>query len=286
MRNVRIQHHLASFITDSGRGVAAILLLLAVLLTGGCATVNGPRGGDGLKVSSSDEKLPFPASRRARPPEQAKGSAFEPTVVSYPEYRDPFIWLNRGIFSFNDVTYRYLLIPLGKGYVRVVPDPVQRSVGNFFYNLKTPVYAVNHLLQLEPEPLGRNLLRFGINTTVGLLGLFDPAKAWWGLEREQTDFEETLAGYGAGYGIYLVLPVFGPSDLRNGTSLVVDHFLDPVVYLTENPERTAIQGFDFFQAYAPGAERYETLRRKSEDPYTFFRNLYLQGVQRDAEYAR
>jgi len=256
-----------------------IVPLMACLLASGCATAKGPRS-----EGHPDGRLPFPASRRVVPPPAAVEPAIKPTVVSYPEYRDPLIGLNRAIFAFNDVTYRYLLIPLGKGYMRVVPDPVHRSVGNFFYNLKMPIYAVNHLLQLEPKPMGRNLLRFGINTTVGLLGLFDAARAWWGLEREETDFEETLSGYGAGYGIYLVLPIFGPSDLRKSASLVVDHFLNPVVYLTENPERSAIQGFDFFQDYASEAERYETLRRKAEDPYTFFRNLYLQGVQRDADY--
>jgi phospholipid-binding lipoprotein MlaA len=76
----------------------------------------------------------------------------------------------------------------------------------------------------------------------------------------------------------------GQSERRGSASLVVDHFLNPVIYLTENPERSAIQGYDFPQTYAPGAERHETLRRKSDDPYIFFRNLYLQGVQRDAEY--
>lgn len=273
--NDRTQRNSGPCFTDVGKWLP-VALLLAGLLASGCATGNGGRTRDGMRAGPSAERLPFPASRRA--------TAIEPTVVGYPEYRDPLIRVNRAIFAFNDVTYRYLLIPLGKGYTRVIPDPVHRSVGNFFSNIKMPVYAVNHLLQLEPKPLGRNLLRFAINTTVGLLGLFDPAKAWWGLERAETDFEETLARYGAGYGIYLVLPVFGPSDLRNGASIVADRFLNPVIYLTESPERTAIEGFDFFQAYAPGAERYETLRRKSDNPYIFFRNLHLQGVQRDVDY--
>lgn len=276
MMNGRMQRIPGPFGTGFGKWSPVAFLLLAGLLAGGCATVNGNRRSESIRAGPSAERLPFPASRRA--PE------IEPTVVSYPEYRDPLIWVNRGIFAFNDVTYRFLLIPLSKGYTRVVPRPVRRSVGHFFYNIKTPVYAVNHLLQRKPKPLGRDLLRFVINSTVGLLGLFNPAEAWWGLEREETGFDETLGRYGAGYGIYLVLPLFGPSDLRNGASLLVDHFLDPILYLTEDPETTVLQGFDFFQAYAPGAERYETLRRKSEDPYIFFRNLYLQGAQRDVEY--
>jgi len=257
-----------------------VSLLLTVLFAGGCTPMPGIARGDGSNPPALSEKLPFPGVHHTGTAEPG----LEPTVVSYPEYHDPLIWLNRGIFVFNDLTYHYLLIPLGKGYVKIVPAPVQGSVSNFFYNLKTPIYSVNHLVQLEPRPLGRTLLRFVINSTVGVLGLFDPARSWWGLEREETDFEATLAHYGAGYGIYLVLPLFGPSDLRNGSALVVDHFLNPIVYLTEDPERTAIQGFDFFQDYAPEADRYDILRRKSEDRYIFFRNLYLQGVQRDADY--
>lgn len=222
---------------------------------------------------------PAPATTPAGP-----GPPIEPTVVSYPDYRDPLIWLNRGIFGFNDVFFRYLLIPVSKAYLWVVPDPVEAGVDNFFHNLRTPIYAVNHLLQLEPRPLGRSLARFGINTTVGVLGLFDPAKAWFDLDRAETHFEHTLADYGAGYGIYLVLPVLGSSDLRNGTSRIADYFLNPVPYLTDEPATTLIQTYDSFQLIAPGAEGYATLRGKSDDPYLFFRNMYLQGVQRDARH--
>jgi phospholipid-binding lipoprotein MlaA len=262
-----------------GKWFFVALLFLTVILASGCASVNGHRrgvAGGGSPTDARTDRLPFPASSRT--------TAIEPTVVGYTDYRDPLIGLNRAVFAFNDVTYRYLLIPLSKGYVRVVPEPVRQSVDNFFYNIKMPIYAVNHLLQVKPKPLGRNLLRFGINTTVGLLGLFDPAKAWFDLEREETNFDETFARYGFGYGIYLVLPIFGPSDVRNSVSIVLDYFIDPITYLTENPERSAIQGYDFFQEYAPGAEQYNMIRRKSEDPYIFFRNLYLQGVQRDVDY--
>lgn len=203
-------------------------------------------------------------------------------MVSTPRYRDPLIGVNRVFFAFNDVTYRYLLIPVAKGYRWVVPDPVETGIGNFFHNLKTPIYVVNDVLQFEPKPLGRHLSRFVINSTIGVLGLFDPAQAWFGLERKETGFQDTLADYGAGYGIYLVLPLLGPSDTRNGAGLLVDQFLNPIPYLTDEPDTTAIQIYDNFQEFAPGAEKYETLRRDLDDPYIFFRNLYLQGLQRDA----
>lgn len=233
--------------------------MLAAALGGGCASAGGRRAGG-----------------------KDAPSAVEPTVVGGYEYRDPLIRLNRVFFAFNDLTYRFLLIPLAKGYRRAVPDPAERGVSNFFHNVKTPVYAANDLLQLKPRPLGRHLTRFVVNSTAGLGGLFDPARAWFGLERKGTGFDETLARYGVGYGFYLVLPVFGSSDARDGVGMAADYFLNPIPYLTEDPATSAVMSFDSFQEYAPKAEDYETLRRKAEDPYVFFRNLYLQGVERDA----
>lgn len=208
----------------------------------------------------------------------------EPTVVSYTEYKDPLIGLNRAVFAFNDVSYRYALIPLSKGYIKVVPDPVKKGIGNFFYNLKTPIYLVNNTLQLKPKLAATNVVRFGINSTFGLLGLFDPAKNWFDMERAESHLNDTLIHYGAGYGFYLVLPFSGPSDLRSGVSTLGDYFLTPTVYLLDSPERTAVQAFDGFQDFAPQAERYERVRDEADDPYIFFRNFYLQRIMRDAEY--
>ena len=250
---------------------SAIVILSGGVLLCGCASPGAMRAGGG-------ERLPFPAARRQ--------PAIVTNVVSYTDYRDPLIGMNRAFFVFNDYTYRYALIPVSKGYRRILPDPVHRCVDNFFYNVKAPIYFVNHLLQLEPAASGRNALRFGINSTLGLLGLFDPARAWFDLERAESHLEDTFARYGAGYGLYLVLPIFGPSDLRNGTSRALEHFLNPIPWLTEDPTTTAVQSYDYFQDFAPQAERYKPLREKSEDPYLFIRNLYLQGVQRDADYPK
>jgi phospholipid-binding lipoprotein MlaA len=208
----------------------------------------------------------------------------DPNVVSYDDYRDPLMPLNRFVFRFNDVVGRYALIPLGKGYARIVPEPVDRRIDNFFYNAASPIYAVNHLLQARPRLSGRNLARFGINTTIGLLGLFDPAKAWFGLERVESDFAETLAHYDAGYGTYLVLPFFGPSDARNATARVVDYFLHPIPWVLDNPESFVVMSYGYFHDFAQSAEDYEKLMKESDDPYIFMRNLHLQTIQRDAAY--
>ena len=208
----------------------------------------------------------------------------DPNVVSYDEYEDPLMPVNRFVFGFNEIVGRYALVPLGKGYARVVPEAVDRRVDNFFKNVASPISAVNNLLQAQPKESGINLARFGINTTVGLLGLFDPAEAWFGLERKPTDFAETLARYDVGYGTYLVLPFFGPSDLRNGTARIVDYFLNPVPYVLDDTESFLVLSFGFFEEFAQNAENYEELMRESEDPYIFMRNLHLQAIQRDAAY--
>lgn len=208
----------------------------------------------------------------------------DPNVVSYDDYHDPLMPANRFVFGFNDIVSRYALVPLGKGYARVVPDAVDRKVDNFFKNAASPVYAVNHLLQAEPRETGVNLARFGINTTIGLLGLFDPAQAWFGLERTPSDFAETLAHYDLGYGTYLVLPFFGPSDLRNAAARGVDYFLHPIPYVLDDPEAFIVMSFGFFEEFAQNAESYEKLMQQSEDPYIFMRNLHLQSIQRDAAY--
>jgi phospholipid-binding lipoprotein MlaA len=208
----------------------------------------------------------------------------DPNVVSYDDYRDPLMPLNRFVFRFNDFVGRYALVPLGKGYARFVPEPVDRRIDNFFYNAASPIYAVNHLLQAKPGLSGRNLARFGINTTIGLLGIFDPAAAWFGLERAESDFAETLAHFGAGYGTYLVLPFFGPSDARNATARVVDYFLHPIPWVLDNPESSVVLGYGFFHEFAQSAEDYEKLMKQSDDPYIFMRNLHLQTIQRDAAY--
>ncbi|MEX1033924.1 MAG: VacJ family lipoprotein [Cellvibrionaceae bacterium] len=245
------------------------LLSLAAVLSGGCASTAPQDSGATPEFGGHADGAP--------------AGDIDPTVVAYRDYRDPLINVNRAIFAFNDVSYRYILIPLGKGYINRVPGSVRQSVGNFFYNIKAPIYLVNNTLQLKPRAAGTNLLRFGINTTIGLLGLFDPATHWFEIDKAPSSFEDTLARYGAGYGFYLVLPFLGSSDLRNGTSALTEGVLHPISYLADDSERIIIQSFDYFQAFAPEAERYEDLVKESEDPYIFIRNLYLQGVQRDAD---
>lgn len=252
--------------------------MLAALCIGGCAT----QAADPVPEESVEVPDETPAGAGGET--GAETVVIDPNVVSYDDYHDPLMPLNRFVFGFNEIVARYALVPLGKGYARVVPDVVDRRVDNFFKNAASPISAVNNLVQAEPKKSGINLARFGINTTVGLLGLFDPAKAWFGLERAPTDFASTLAHYDVGYGTYLVLPFFGPSDLRNGAARIVDYYLHPIPYVLDRPEGFLVLSFGFFEDFAQNAENYETLMQESEDPYIFMRNLHLQAIQRDAAY--
>jgi len=222
------------------------------------------------------------------PASQASGDAdsFGPNMVRVSEYRDPLIGLNRAVFAFNDASYRYLLGPAARTYQNVTPDPIKQGIGNFFYNLRTPVYALNHLFQGKPDQTVKDLSRFLVNTTVGIAGLFDPADSWLQMERQVTSAGDTLAQYGLGYGVYLVLPFIGSSNLRNAGGMVLEMPLNAIEYLVDDPDGTVVRVFDNFQLYSPMIQSYVDITEDSEDPYIFMRNLHIQGIQRDAAYAQ
>lgn len=222
----------------------------------------------------------------------------EPTVVSYAAddatsvieggqtaaFDDPLEFINRPIFAFNDKLFEYILIPASHGYIAVVPVPVRQGVTNFFSNIREPLNALNHLFQGQVATSGKSVGRFLINSTVGLLGLFDPATAWFDIQPNVSTINDTLASYDVGYGSYLVLPFLGQSDLRNGFSTLTESMLSPIQYVSDDPQTLYIQIYAGFHKFAPEAATYEKLRQETDDPYVFFRNLYMQGVLRDQQY--
>ncbi|HKJ05157.1 MAG TPA: VacJ family lipoprotein [Geopsychrobacteraceae bacterium] len=194
-----------------------------------------------------------------------------------PLISDPLEGWNRGVFWVNDKFYFYLVKPVARGY-RVVPRPVRRSIDNFFSNLATPVRAVNALLQFKIKDTGTELGRLLVNTTVGLAGLFDPAKSQLGWEKKQEDFGQTLGYYGVGSGWYLVLPIFGPSSARDGLGIIGDYFvIDPLNYVDlKRWEYFGIKSFDYVNSLSLDPDSYEGIKRDSLDPYLFIRAAYAQ----------
>jgi len=192
-----------------------------------------------------------------------------------PEVSDPIEPVNRGIFYVNDKLYRWVLKPVAKGYAYVVPGEVRIAVRNFFFNLSTPIRAANALLQGKIKDTGTELARFGINTTIGIAGLFDAAKEFH-LTRVDEDTGQTLGVYGLGPGFYLVLPILGPSDARDAVGLVGDTYLDPLTYLLSFEWSLGAQFVRSQTDLTFRINEYEELVDAAVDPYAAVKDFYLQ----------
>lgn len=192
---------------------------------------------------------------------------------------DPLEPINRGIFWFNDKLYLYLLKPVARGYRRVVPELMQVSVQNFFNNMATPVRLINSGLQFRFRDAGNELLRFAVNTTLGIGGFFDPAKEHFNVRGKDEDTGQTLGHYGFGPGFYLVLPVLGPSNLRDGIGLLADSRLDLVFYAWEDQDYYGAQLLDAINELSLDKDTYEGIKRDALDPYLFVRDAYIQYRQ-------
>ncbi len=145
-------------------------------------------------------------------------------------YPDPLESTNRGVFAFNRQIDKWILDPITKAYRAVVPKPVRHAFSRFFLNLGSTKTLVNDVLQLEWKDASITTGRFLVNSTVGVVGLFDVA-AKIGLEPHESDFGQTLALAGVPSGPYLVIPVLGPANVRDGTGTIVDGFFQPTYYI-------------------------------------------------------
>ena len=188
---------------------------------------------------------------------------------------DPLEVPNRMFFAFNEALDFMIIRPVAVTYRYVVPLGVRNTVRNFLRNLRAPVTLANNLLQGDFERAEITFTRFFINSTIGMLGLFDIATDS-GFPHHEEDFGQTMGTYGAGEGFYLVLPLLGPSSLRDGTGRIVDIFLDPLTYMAPqefNLGRAASSGVDF---RSRNIEELDQLKADSLDFYARIRSLYRQ----------
>ncbi len=197
---------------------------------------------------------------------------------------DPIELFNRFSFAFNLALDTFIFQPAAATYRFLLPVEVRDSVQNFFRNISTPVILANDVFQGEMERAETTLVRFVINTTVGVLGLFDMA-ADMGYPYHDEDFGQTMAVHGVSEGGYLVIPVFGPSSFRDGFGKLVDIFLDPLTYVGNAYDaeealfgRTVISGIDTRSRHI---DEIEDLKRDSIDFYARIRSLYRQKRQSD-----
>ena len=195
------------------------------------------------------------------------------------EVYDPFEGINRAVFGFNNVADRVVLEPVAKGYKKL-PSPIQSGVGNFINNLKLPLAAFNQLLQGQGKNAFESTGRFLVNSTIGVFGLIDVADNI-GLEQKEEDFGQTLATWGVGDGFYIVLPLFGPSNLRDTAGMVLTMVTDPInAYATSQgeawaiPMRTAANAID---QRSQIIDEVNALRDNSVDYYAAVRSSYYQN---------
>ncbi|AET90218.1 lipoprotein, VacJ family [Burkholderia sp. YI23] len=199
-------------------------------------------------------------------------------TVTTPTKGDPFESYNRTMFTINDKVDQYALKPVAQGYVWAVPEPVRNSVTNFFSNIGDVYIAANNLLQLKIADGVSDIMRVAINTVFGVGGLFDVATVAK-LPKHAGDFGLTLGHYGVPSGPYLVLPLLGPSTVRDSSGLVVDYFGNPLTYVSPDSVSWALYGVNLINVRANLLGATDVLSDAALDKYSFVRNAYLQRRQ-------
>jgi len=200
--------------------------------------------------------------------------------VAPPRTDDPNEKFNRKVYAFNDKLDKAVIRPVAVGYRKVTNPPVRTAISDFYTNIRLPITVANDLLQARPKQALQSTSRFVVNLTIGFLGFKDPASLL-GLPLEENDFGVTLARWGVPEGDFLMLPLVGPTTVRDVWRLPVDsYFFDPISYYSRNHD------FKYGQQYVPQVLYLVTLRSRgidaesflasAYDPYVFMRDAYRQ----------
>ena len=203
------------------------------------------------------------------------------------EVKDCFEGINRAFFAFNKGLDNVLIEPLAKGY-RYLPSPIRSGTSNFLSNLSLLVTVPNNVLQGDMKLAGKNTARFAVNSTVGILGLFDPATKLGLNDYEKEDYGQTLGTWGVSEGCYLVLPVLGPSTARDAIGSLATYFGGDAWYnITVRNDTHYVSDFDYYASRgtsgvdfrAKNIESFDNLEKNSMDFYASVKSLYLQNRQ-------
>jgi phospholipid-binding lipoprotein MlaA len=220
---------------------------------------------DGFTAASASE----PANSR----DLDKEPEYEEAEESIP---DPLRPWNRAVFYFNDKLYFWALKPIAQGYKMIFPQALRVCISNFFSNLVMPVRSVNCLLQGKFKAAGNEVVRFGVNTTLGLLGFVDQAKDKFNIEKQDEDFGQTLGFWGIGPAFYIEWPILGPSSLRDSIGFAGDLLLDPRFYLSARPVVYIVTPVELVNQTSLKIGDYESLKEAAIDPYVAKRDAYYQ----------
>ena len=196
---------------------------------------------------------------------------------------DPLSGYNRTMTTFNDKFYFWALKPIAKGYRWAVPEFFRKGLGNIFFNVLFPKRFVNNVLQLKIRNAGIETVRLLTNSTVGILGFWDPASEWFNMDPQPEDFGQTLGYWGVGPGPHLVLPFYGPSNFRDAISLVPDWYLDPGLYIEDTAPRWGVISLATVNTASLHIGEYENLKNDAVDFYPFMRDIYEQNRKKVIE---
>lgn len=197
-------------------------------------------------------------------------------------YPDPIEPANRVSLGFNEQLDRWLISPVSRAYAWAMPDPAEQAVRNVFSNAAEPISLLNHVLRLEPRLAGETLARFGMNTIGGVGGLIDIATPA-GLPESHADFGGTLHHYGSPSGAYLVVPVLGPSTVRDAAGDIVDNLFSPQFYLISGTGQIVLGTGNGISQSSEHRQSLEALREQSVDFYSALRTAYY--LSRESELA-
>lgn len=190
--------------------------------------------------------------------------------------KDPLEGFNRGMYKFNDTLDKAILKPVAEGYNTVMPVPAKKMVHNFFSNIDDIFVTLNDLLQLKFSQAGSDFTRVWVNSTFGIFGLFDVAHK---LEKHNEDFGQTLGHWGVSSGPYIVLPLLGPSSLRDGTGLAVDSYYGVVENIDDIPTRNSLWATNKLDQRVQLLDAEKVIEDTTVDRYSFIRDAYLMRRQ-------
>jgi phospholipid-binding lipoprotein MlaA len=253
-----------------------LIAIVVVLIVAGPVAQSAPlfaaeRSGTSLKDDSALEDDEFLTDEEFMDQDLEGASA-----VTVP---DPFKPVNRVVYLFNDKLYFWVLKPVALGYRAVVPAEIRVCSLNFFRNLYAPVRFTNCLLQGKFKNGAAEFGKFFINSTAGGLGLADIARRYPELNPPEEDFGQTLGYWGFGNGFYLVLPVLGPSTLRDGVGRLGNWAVDPLSYLQPWELSYGVWAYKTVNAVSFRIGDYEAIKNAAIDPYAAFKDGYIQYRQ-------
>ncbi|UCH81693.1 MAG: VacJ family lipoprotein [Nitrospiraceae bacterium] len=197
-------------------------------------------------------------------------------LEAYESIPDPLEPLNRIFYTFNDTFYFILFKPVARGYNAVVHKEIRKSVKNAFDNAAMPVRFVNSVIQGKVKSAGVELVRFLVNSTLGLAGLFDVSEKELSLQTDEADLGQTLGIYGLGNGFYIIWPFLGPSSLRDTIGLVGDGFLYPINYIPDREVVFGLTACEYLNENSLRIGQYEDLKSGAIDPYSALKEAYHQ----------